>query len=272
MEGMEAKIYLKHFDPNYDKTSAGTIYFRDEINSDSVLYLIDLMESAFVYYQYKELNINIESPGGSVSALDLIIDKFKEFQERKKNITTKAVMAAASAAAIMVTAGDIGKRGVNKNSFILYHKSRISEEKTITVNKLDELRAELIKIDEKMLDFLVERGLKTLEFNFKKICSDRSIGKNRIAEQYVNDLLQVIKERTIYFKNEEKLESLKDEYLDKFRQYYNSIKNFEPEDDETETVKNIKDIFYGIYDSLTDNDFRLSPEEAQSLFLIDRVI
>lgn len=274
----EKKIYLKHYNPNYDKINAGTIYFRDEINLDSILYLIDLMESAFFYYQYNELQIYIESPGGMVVAADLIIDKFKEFQDKNKIISTSAFIQTSSAAAIMLTAGNIGKRGVKKNSLVLYHKTRFTEAKDITVSKLDEIKKNLTKTNKKMIDFMAEQGLKTLDYIFKKNYLNLQPKKSHLVEKYVDDFFGVINEKKIDLNNNQNkkdLKSLKEEYLDKFKNYFDFIKIKKGNSDikeNSDLVESIKEIFINTYDALTEYDIFLNPEEAKSLFLIDTII
>jgi ATP-dependent Clp protease protease subunit len=67
----------------------------------------------------KEINLYINSPGGSVTAMLAIVDTMNHI---KNNVSTMCVGIAASGAAIILSAGTKGKRFALENSEVMIHQ------------------------------------------------------------------------------------------------------------------------------------------------------
>ena len=95
------------------------------ISEESIIVLCDEINLALDYYYYPQLILQIDSPGGSATALDYYIQQLSQWRRRQVRIATEALTAAYSAAAIMLSLGDIGQRRAHVKSKLLYHNPRV---------------------------------------------------------------------------------------------------------------------------------------------------
>jgi len=100
---------------------AAVLSFHGEVTIESILAVNDLGRLAVNYYQAKSLDLEIDSPGGDCRALDHFLDFRDELVEGGIRLTTTGLTQASSAAAMMLTMGDIGFRRVRKNCRLLFH-------------------------------------------------------------------------------------------------------------------------------------------------------
>ena len=96
----------------------------------------------------KPINLYVNSPGGSVTAGMAVLDTMNHV---KAPVATVCVGLAASAAAVILSAGEKGKRSALRNAEIMIHQPHGGVEGqvsdiTIAARRMDEVRARLNKI------------------------------------------------------------------------------------------------------------------------------
>jgi ATP-dependent protease ClpP protease subunit len=119
-------------------------------------------------------------------ALDYYIQQIQSWRQRRIGMTTEALTCAYSAAAIMVSLGDIGHRHAHPTSKLLYHNPRfVTEGGAIDARTLVEMYRELTHFNDSMVDRLAKHvydnkilqevdSLVPDRFRWKKILSIRS--------------------------------------------------------------------------------------------------
>jgi ATP-dependent protease ClpP protease subunit len=128
-----------------------------DIDNASIFALCDEINLAVDYYHYQQIEIQIDSYGGSVSSLEYYLGRLNYWREKKRvRISTLAMTKAASAAAIILSMGDIGYRRAYESTSILYHDTRIvsGEGEVWTKDKLDILHRQLLKTDQHLIEHL----------------------------------------------------------------------------------------------------------------------
>lgn len=98
-----------------------------EVGVESILSLCDRIDLALEYYQYADIVIQLASPGGAVTALEHFLTRLTQWRATPGvHIETVALTHAASAAALILSLGDIGCRSAYASSELLYHSSRMT--------------------------------------------------------------------------------------------------------------------------------------------------
>ncbi|MBV5347068.1 ATP-dependent Clp protease proteolytic subunit [bacterium] len=103
----------------------GKIELNGEINEALALGLEGGLQTLFGYYKYERVTLRINSPGGMLVALRHILEYVQFWRERGHRIETEASFCAASAAAMLMTFGDVGTRTVHRHTHLLFHHTRI---------------------------------------------------------------------------------------------------------------------------------------------------
>lgn len=128
------------------------ICFSQQVDSTSILTLCEEIDTAVDYYDYKKIQIKIESPGGAIDALQFYVDKLRQWRRRGIRFETMALMQSCSAAALMLSLGDLGQRRAVPSANLLYHNARIFDtRRPLTSDHLGELERRLSQIDDKIL-------------------------------------------------------------------------------------------------------------------------
>ncbi len=127
------------------------------IDNNSIFALCDEINLAVDYYHYQDVEIEIDSFGGVVSSLEYYLGHLKRWrEERRVRISTLGMTTAASAAAVILSMGDIGHRRAYRSSRLLYHDTRfLSNNETWTKNRLEEAYKQLHETDDRLLNYLV---------------------------------------------------------------------------------------------------------------------
>jgi ATP-dependent protease ClpP protease subunit len=87
--------------------------------------LIDEIKLLRSYYQFRTVELQIDSPGGSAEALQYIVLSMQEWRRGKGHVLrTVALNEVCSAAAIMLSLGTVGHRVASAHSRLLYHPAR----------------------------------------------------------------------------------------------------------------------------------------------------
>lgn len=134
------------------------IRLQGPIENESVFQLCDEINLAVDYYHYRKIEIELDSPGGSVDSLEYYLGHLARWRKNRIAVSTLAMTKVASAAAIILSMGDIGKRRAYPSSQILYHDSRIfgSGEIGWTKAQLETQRAQLEETDNRLMTHLIQ--------------------------------------------------------------------------------------------------------------------
>lgn len=107
---------------------------------------------AFGYYKYEALNLRINSPGGSLLGLIHVLQCVQTWRLKGHQVHTQASFLAASAAALLLTLGEVGTRTVQKHSRLVFHHTRIGGSQTeITACVADNMATNLRRQDHRLL-------------------------------------------------------------------------------------------------------------------------
>jgi ATP-dependent protease ClpP protease subunit len=95
------------------------------IDMDVCLGLIDEMKILHGYYQYRTIELEIDSPGGDGEALNHLVQFLAPWSRGEGRILkTKGLNHASSAAALLLSFGTLGHRTACRHSRLLYHHAR----------------------------------------------------------------------------------------------------------------------------------------------------
>jgi ATP-dependent protease ClpP protease subunit len=127
----------------------------------SILELCDEIELALTYYRFRDIRLEIESRGGCVDALEHYVHRLAAWRaEHGLRLTTLALNEVASAAATMLSLGDVGARYAYRGSRILYHYSRLQPGSDAPLTRADFRRFDRVleTVDAQLLEQLVHLG------------------------------------------------------------------------------------------------------------------
>lgn len=168
------------------------ISFSKEVTTESICELVETFDVATSYYKCRKLILEIDSKGGQVSALNLFVERLKKFREQGILLETNAVSSVASAAAVMLTLGDIGHRSAEKHAKILFHNSRVNGNMQLTSIQASRLQKELQDVDSHIFDEVINHNLPAIEKRFddtgKLPESGFKLGLNKVTSTRVNNL------------------------------------------------------------------------------------
>ena len=134
------------------------IRFSGELTWDSATGLADCIDTLTMRYFYKRIELVIQSPGGLAAALEYLTRCISAWRERGVHLRTRVLASAASAAAVLLSLGD--ERIAEPEAQLLYHLSRDINPGAITAHASAEIRDALARIDERIINQLVERTLR----------------------------------------------------------------------------------------------------------------
>jgi ATP-dependent protease ClpP protease subunit len=119
--------------------------------------LVQQVKLAFSYYQYERVELEIDSIGGDLRALNYFLEHRQAWREQGYAVHTCGAVTCASAAALLVAFGDLGKRHIYRSTQLLFHFSRVLiENRYLTARDTRELTRTLQQTDEAMLGSLIE--------------------------------------------------------------------------------------------------------------------
>ncbi len=118
-------------------------------------------ESLFGYYQYQCVELHLESPGGSVEAMNYIIRQIGRHQEEGRVVAVRTTFLCASAAAVLLAMGQWGQRRVDQSAALLFHTARVeSNLQGMTAAVSNSLSQTLLIADQRLVSTLVGRMLR----------------------------------------------------------------------------------------------------------------
>jgi ATP-dependent protease ClpP protease subunit len=124
--------------------------------------LLDEITLLHDYYQFRVIDLHIDSPGGNADALHYLVEALGAWRRgESRTLRTFGLNEVASAAALLLSFGTLGYRTAYSRSRLLYHSVRAV--KIIgSSNTVAELRAESKKLelwDKRFMDLLVDHAL-----------------------------------------------------------------------------------------------------------------
>jgi hypothetical protein len=141
----------------HPSTHFGTLRLEGEITEEVALQFEAALDLLFGYYQYKRITLEINSRGGQVVALELMLAGLERWRALGRQVSTRARFRAASAAAMLLGMGDIGSRSASASTSLLFHSARIDgANATFTATAASSLGALLQCKDQFHLGRLIE--------------------------------------------------------------------------------------------------------------------
>jgi ATP-dependent protease ClpP protease subunit len=125
--------------------------------------LIDEIKLLHGYYQFRTIDLHIDSLGGNADALHFLVHALASWRKGEGRVLrTFAINEAASAAAMLLSFGTLGHRTASKRSRLLYHPVRSiqRENSAHTVAQLRVVTRRLERWDHWFVDLLAEHTLK----------------------------------------------------------------------------------------------------------------
>jgi ATP-dependent protease ClpP protease subunit len=115
--------------------------------------LVDLSQIASSYYGYSRVEVRFISPGGLTSGMNTVASVFDALRKRGVTVATSAFGLTASAAAVLLSYGDLGERRVQAGTTLLYHHPRVEAE-VVTSSSARDLQAQLAAAGRDVIDKL----------------------------------------------------------------------------------------------------------------------
>ena len=136
----------------------GVVNFSGDLDFGSCLELAESIEVLVDAYYYDLVQIDVASSGGLLPAFDHFRLVLEHFQARGVCFVTRVVSSAESAAAVMVSLGDV--RVAEPGARLLYHGARGLNEAPSTAEATAALHATLLRADDGLTSCLVERAMR----------------------------------------------------------------------------------------------------------------
>ena len=122
--------------------------------------LVDRIKSLRQDYFFDEILLRISSPGGQLSALRYFAEAVREFQDGGLTLATHAVTIVGSAAAVMLSLGDV--RTAHSKAVLLYHTGRLpGVDGALTAKGATCIATALSSADDEIIDLLVARAARS---------------------------------------------------------------------------------------------------------------
>ena len=134
---------------------SAVVRFHGDVTEASIFNLCDVIDTIFNYYHYNTVTIEIESDGGAVSALLYYCSKLEEWRNNDNIIETLALTRCCSAAAFILSLGNIGHRSARESCKLLYHNARLGLQDDHTTDSLEKIYSDLKKTDEQLHNILI---------------------------------------------------------------------------------------------------------------------
>lgn len=140
------------------KPDSASVFYQGEVTYAGVAELNRLLDSLFGYFKYEHVQLCLESPGGSVEALQYILRKLNGYEQNGRSVSIRSTFMCASAAAVLLAMGQWGARTVDRSARLLFHTARVdSHVRGMTATISGGLYQTLLEVDQGMVDMLVAR-------------------------------------------------------------------------------------------------------------------
>lgn len=138
---------------------APMIRLTGEIDMPVSYALLDEIKLLHDYYQFRVIDLHIDSPGGSADALHYLVHSLEPWRKGEGRVLrTFGINEVSSAAALLLSFGTLGYRTASSRSRLLYHSARATPqgESTHTVAQLRVVTKRLARWDQCFIDLLAE--------------------------------------------------------------------------------------------------------------------
>ena len=165
------------------------VSFSGEITWPSARRFVDDVDANLEQYFYRHIEVIVSSPGGLIDAFEYMVGAFARWRRvRGVHVHTRVIATAASAGAVLLSLGD--ERVAEPGAKLLYHFSRALDAGAITADASAELHHKLVRIDECIVGYLVDRALKGRgAAPYQAEASEREVLK-RVAEASDREVLK----------------------------------------------------------------------------------
>jgi ATP-dependent Clp protease protease subunit len=139
--------------------SAPVIRLTGEIDLAVSYALLDEIKLLHDYYQFRTIDLHIDSQGGSADALRYIVHSLDAWRNGEGRVLrTFGINEVASAAAMLLSLGTFGHRAASRRSRLLYHSARNVQYQNAphTAAQLSAVKRRLERWDHWFVDMLVE--------------------------------------------------------------------------------------------------------------------
>jgi ATP-dependent protease ClpP protease subunit len=125
--------------------------------------LLDEIKLLHDYYQFRTIDLHLDSPGGSADALYYLAHALSPWRKGEGRVLrTFGMNEVASAAAMLLSLGTLGYRTASKRSRLLYHSVRSVQQQNTsqTATQLLVVKRRLERWDHWFVDLLTEHTLR----------------------------------------------------------------------------------------------------------------
>lgn len=137
------------------------LLYEGAICQEGATALVKQFESLFGYYQYQRVDLQLESPGGSLEAMNYMLRHIEKYEMDGRVIPVRTTFLCASAAAVILAMGQWGQRRVDQSTALLFHTARVgSNLQGLTAADSNSLSQSLVVADQRMVSTLVGRMLR----------------------------------------------------------------------------------------------------------------
>ena len=126
------------------------------IDEEMMLQLVAAVRRLHNEYFYTRIELEVCSPGGQAMALDYCVETMDALRARGVRFLTRAQMSVSSAAAILVSLGDV--REAARGASFLYHQARTGGTESVTASSARQILRAVDDIDERYLSRLAGRA------------------------------------------------------------------------------------------------------------------
>lgn len=138
------------------KSDRAIVTVTGPIEESSMLQLASSIQKLHYDLYYKNIELEISSPGGLIQALDYIREIMEGLRAKGVTFTTRALISTSSAAANLVSLGDY--RQAARTTSFLYHQSRGGGADLYTAKQATVMVSAMEQLDERYLNLLVEQA------------------------------------------------------------------------------------------------------------------
>ena len=158
-----------------------SILLSGQVNESTMLRLCAEIDLAIGYYKYSDIQLLIDSPGGELRYLEYYLARLDEWRRRPRfRISTVALTEASSAAAIILTMGDVGHRSAYPSARILVHDARFFGAEVLDRRRLSVLHRALSRMDRKLLRTVATHIHKAVLMQHRPVTARRQNALSRL--------------------------------------------------------------------------------------------
>lgn len=188
---------VRTIDPYSKLYSDRVIFLATAVDAVSAMDITTQLLSLAAANEDEEITLYINSPGGSMSDMTMIIDTI---QLIKPPVSTICLGSASSAAAVLLASGEKGSRFSLPNGRVMIHQPRIGGAGGMQASDIQIQSKEITRHRQWMIDFLSKRTGQTVEKINKDVERDLYMSAEEALEYGIIDGIIGMTEDTIVMK------------------------------------------------------------------------